>query len=286
MNKIMLLAVAGAMALPAMASATTYGTLGDFAFNGFSQGLGACSFNGGCTSVAANRTGLGKAFDGSLADGSFHSLGVYGIASFEVNPGEAITQVLTMETTFSNNGGPGWPEKVGLFFSNSLNAAGIASWSADLAADVGAISNPNIANYAGGDGANFAAVDGSDLAGLLRGNVISDGVLGAIFSNDQAAGFDIGTAGGVSVNASNAGSNGWSYEITIDPSLFGSYTFLTLVDLTMSDDPEFWQSRSGDGWDLGELQVATVPEPGTWAMLLVGLTGMGLAWRRPRAKRV
>lgn len=277
--------VAGALMVPATAQAgsVVYDELSDFVFNGFSQGLGACQFEDVCSAVAANRTGLSRAFDGGTATGQFHSLGVYGFATFGTADSQSLVDLFTLESTFGGNGGPTWPERLGLFFSNGVNAANIATWSADLLAEAGAISNPGLADFAGGAGASMAQVDGSDLAALLRANILPDGVLGAVLSNDESSGFDIETAAGVSVIGSDIGSNGWRFDVDVALDVFGNYSYLTLIDLTMSDSPDFWVGRSGDGWDLAELRATSVPEPGTVALLSAGLLGIGVARRRRAA---
>lgn len=285
--------LAGAALAPGgPASAATLDSLADFAYAGFSQGLGQCQLDApSCVAVDPARTDLGKAFDlsGGVPDiSTFHSLGAYGFATFGVGAGRTIRGGATLEATFGNDGGEGWPEALTIVLHNGLDAAGVAGWSAALQGALGVtpagpMDQAQLFAFGGGPVDAAADVAGSDLFALLNANVLGGtGQFVGYVTNDGNTPDpnDIVAAAGIAITRTDAGANGWRYEIEV-PENFGEFGYITFLDQTMSDMPEFWRSRRGDGWDLAHLSVTVeTPEPATLALFGLGALAAGGLRRR------
>ena len=286
------LAAASALAAAGSARAATFDSLAAFSYAEYSQGLGQCRLAApSCIAVDAGRTGLGNAFDtsgGAPVISSFHSLGAYGFATFGVGPGVAIRGGMTLETTFGNDGGETWPEALTIILHNDVSAAGVAGWGAALQAELGVtpagpLNGAQLFAFGGGPVASASDITDSSLFGLLDDTVLGGtGQFVGYVTNDGNTPDpnDIIAAAGISITRTDAGANGWRYEISI-PESFGEFSYITFLDQTMSDMPEFWQNTRGDGWDLAHLSItADVPEPATAALFGLGALAAGGLRRR------
>ena len=290
-------AVGTAVAVAALASAgqagaVTYDSLAAFSYAGYSQGLGQCQLNApSCVAVDPARTGLGNAFDlsgGNPNINTFHSLGAFGFATFGVGAGMAIRSGTTLEATFGNMGGETWPEALTIVLHNGVNAAGVAGWGGALQTALGVtaagpMDQAQLFAFGGGPVDAASDITGSALFGLLNSEVL-DGTgqfLGYVTTDGNTPDpFDIIAAAGVTITRTDAGANGWRFQIEI-PQSFGDYSYITFLDQTMSDMPAFWRSARGDGWDLAHLSVtADVPEPAAMAFLALGALAAGGLRRR------
>jgi hypothetical protein len=286
-------AAAAALAATGPARAVTYDSLAAFSYAGYNQGLGQCKLAApSCIAVDAGRTGLGAAFDtsgGAPVITTFHSLGAFGLATFGVEPGAAIRGAMTLETTFGNAGGESWPEAVTVVLHNDVNVAGLANWGGALQTALGVtpagpLNGAQLLAFGGGPVDAASDIAGSGLYGLLNSTVLNGGgQFVGFFTNDGNTpdANDIVAAAGVNIVRTDAGSNGWRYQISI-PESFGDFRYITFLDQTMNDTPAFWQSTRGDGWDLAHLSViADVPEPATAVLFgLAALAAGGLRRRR------
>ena len=87
-----------------------------------------------------------------------------------------------------------------------------------------------------------------------------------------SASFDGTTVFSVSANSNTRGTNGWVQE-TFDVTGING---LNTVSFSFSDS-----SRSQGSIGLDSVSVAAVPEPSTWAMIMLGFAGIGfMAYRR------
>jgi len=122
---------------------------------------------------------------------------------------------------------------------------------------------------------SFMGFDGSfaqvlnDSAGAYTDVVINGVDLGGL-----AAG---ATTGGVYIGDSEFGTNGpFSVSVTV-----GGKTYSGVYS-------DIWGDIDTDvaGVKVGELATGGVPEPATWALMLMGFAGMGLMLRAPRNRAV
>lgn len=60
-------------------------------------------------------------------------------------------------------------------------------------------------------------------------------------------------------------------------------SFIGIVSTMSFTSAKFYAESSGDSWGLDNLEVAAVPEPGTYALMLAGLGLIGAITRRRRA---
>lgn len=282
-------ATALAVAGPATAGTVDFDELSDFNDSGYSQGLGFCSLASGCQAVDASRIGLDKAFDAAGLS-TFHSLGVFGFAYFDVGSYNTIGGATTLEATFGNQGGTSYPEAVTVILHNDINLAGVAGWVGALqnkltdlgvtlpAADVNAAA-ATLQDFTVGNGVPNSVTD-SALYELLNSTVLNGtGAFVAYITNDTTVGNDI-LAPGVNLVRGNPSADGWAFQITL-PDNFGDYRYITLLDMTMGFNALFWNSNLGDGWDLADLSVQVdVPEPATAALFGLGLLAAGRLRRR------
>jgi hypothetical protein len=99
---------------------------------------------------------------------------------------------------------------------------------------------------------------------LVNGQIVSWNLLG---SNAQ---FGCGIGPGCEAGSSSVGSDPDSDTETSDPNGYPGTAY-------------YYASNNGGGEWTGEFAVAAVPEPSTWAMLLIGFAGLGfVASRRSR----
>jgi hypothetical protein len=63
-------------------------------------------------------------------------------------------------------------------------------------------------------------------------------------------------------------------------------SFIGIVSTTSFTSAKFYAASSGDSWGLDNLEVAAVPEPETYAMLMAGLGLLGFMARRRKQQQV
>jgi PEP-CTERM motif len=71
-------------------------------------------------------------------------------------------------------------------------------------------------------------------------------------------------------------------DFSVPLSLLKGSNTLTLQYVSLGSPDAGFQGLGDEGWGFSNLVVSSVPEPGTWALMLVGLAGLGYALRRTR----
>jgi hypothetical protein len=157
-----------------------------------------------------------------------------------------------------------------------------------------------------------AAIYSIDFKGFVTTSDISNASTNVPWGGLSVTGFEItkltgdvfGSGGGaitgvISNPAQNTGGNTTNYGFIYDNNLFGTKPYLNLYGVLFTTAPSgsIWNlwgttptdyelytysSANGGGVDVhGTMTVAAVPEPATWAMMVLGFAGMGfLAYRR------
>jgi hypothetical protein len=118
------------------------------------------------------------------------------------------------------------------------------------------------------------------------GNIGSDGTLSQTFSDTAGAPLSVSfwlNAVGDSPSDFSATFDGTTLYSATDPATRG-WTQFTFNVLGTGSDTLLFAGRDDPSWlALDNVSVTSVPEPATWALMLTGFAGLGLALRR-RAK--
>jgi hypothetical protein len=161
---------------------------------------------------------------------------------------------------------------------------------------------PNGALFAGlymEGGFSVSAPGGNVFQGTIFGNPAPSLVVGSVFGGGPNGIVSV-TAGGSNFSLTSfdlAGNNG-AADFTVTGfeglsqifSLSGNVNAGTAVFQTVAGEPGqindlvFSLTSNGTSLNLDNIVVATVPEPSTWAMMLLGLAGLGFAFRQSRRK--
>ncbi|WP_235090940.1 PEPxxWA-CTERM sorting domain-containing protein [Sphingomonas lutea] len=147
----------------------------------------------------------------------------------------------------------------------------------------------NATNYNEGLLLSFTGVPAVDLLGAVLNIVDANDTLGIYGVRDTGVldllGFADGTitnpGGGFTVTFIGDNTNR-EYQLTFTPALgtYSRYFFTNMSEVSTNGQ------YGGDGYRLRSLTVAGVPEPATWAMMLLGFGFIGFQMRRSRVRKV
>ena len=104
-----------------------------------------------------------------------------------------------------------------------------------------------------------------------------------VFSNPNGAAYENTSNNGVDVTW-----DGGHVNFSTPIALASGNNVLTFAYTSMSDDHAGWQGMGDEGWGVSDINVTAgaVPEPASWALMIMGFGSLGVALRRSRRQLV
>lgn len=184
-------------------------------------------------------------------------------------PGNTITRTATSGSNTVSVTASGW-SKVG----NVLSAAWLGNYPEGLGVKNSATDQNSVDNY---NGVDYVLLQFSRPVSLTSAFITSKGY--PIFQQP------VKDADAVASYGFSAATSVGSIALPIGP----NFTGLRNV-ATNGETGKFWAIAAGgvdrtfDAFKIGQITVSAVPEPATWAMMILGMGAVGMAMRSRRAK--